>query len=208
MPEDSRPGGGGAVAMGPVINAMFPRQKKEQTNSATKSGSTDAPVRANHQTAIVAPTKPSIASGLLPNRSDKPGHPNCPRKPPKPMADVTTPISAGLSFSTLTRYTGTIALRTNTPDMAQSSASMQTRMLGTRRTLAQLAVVSVAPISLPACVSFGSRNTTNSRRPITKPGIATIQNTQRQEGTTVSSCVAINGPSASPNSANPLCCRP
>ena len=49
------PGGADSVAIGPVIKATFPRQKKEQTNNATNNGATAGPVFANHQTAIVAP---------------------------------------------------------------------------------------------------------------------------------------------------------
>src|SRR5690606_20821077 len=110
----TRPGGADSVAIGPVISATLPKQKNEHTNKATNSGSTAAPVLANHHTAIVAPAKPRIASGLRPKRSDKPGQPNWPKKPPKPMADVTRPISVALKPSTLTRYTGTMALSTNT----------------------------------------------------------------------------------------------
>ena len=66
----------------------------------------------------------------------------------------------------------------------------------------------VAPISAPPCVSFGSRSTKNSSNPTTKPGIATIQNTHRHDGTTSKSCVAMIGPNPRPSSAKPLCCRP
>jgi hypothetical protein len=86
-----------------VISATLPKQKKEQTNSATNNGSTAAPVLANHQSDSVAPMKPRIASGLRPKRSDKPGQPNCPKNPPKPRADATKPTSAGASCSELVR---------------------------------------------------------------------------------------------------------
>ena len=55
-----------------------------------------------------------------------------------------------------------------------------------------------APISSPPCVSRGSRSTMNNSAPTTKPGIATIQNTQRHDGTTASSCVATIGPKPKP----------
>src|SRR6185436_1333804 len=149
------PRGAYSVAIGPVINATLPRQKNEQTNSATNSGSSPGPKVANHQTASAAPTKPSTASGLRPNRSDSPGHPNCPKNPPNPIADVTRPISGALSLSTLIRYTGTMALNTNTQDIAHSSATMQTMMFGTRRTSSQRPSACVAPISFPPCVFAG-----------------------------------------------------
>jgi len=97
MAAEISPRGADSVAIGPVISATLPRQKNEQTNSATNSGSTAAPMLANHQTDSVAPTKPKIASGLRPKRSDNPGQPNCPRKPPNPSADATTPASVRVS---------------------------------------------------------------------------------------------------------------
>ncbi len=47
----------------------------------------------------------------------------------KPMADVTTPISASGSLSWSSRYTGTIAASVKRPHMAPNSAIMQTTML-------------------------------------------------------------------------------
>src|SRR5437762_7073898 len=183
MAAEIRPAGADSVAMGPVISATLPRQKNAQTNSATKSGNSAAPMVANHATASAAPMNPTTASGLRPTLSDSPGQPNCPKNPPKPIADVTTPMSLALKWSTFTRYTGTIALSTNTQDIAHKSATMQTMMFGTRRTSSQRPLASVAPISLPPCVSAGSRNTASSSRPTTNPGIATIQNTHRHDGT-------------------------
>src|SRR6185503_11940147 len=95
MADDTSPAGADSVAMGPVINATLPRQKNEHTNSAVNNGVRPALVLANHHTARAAPAKPMIASGLRPKRSDNPGQPNWPKKPPKPMADVTRPMSAG-----------------------------------------------------------------------------------------------------------------
>ena len=85
---------------------------------------------------------------------------------------------------------------------------MQTRMFGVFSTSSHEPLACVAPISAPACVSFGSRSWKYSNTPTMKPGIAQIQNTQRHDGTTLSSCVAMIGPSAKPISAKPLCCKP
>ncbi len=101
-----------------------------------------------------------------------------------------------------------MAPSTNTHAIAHSSASMQTMMFGTFRTSSHEPLDSVAPINAPACVSFGSRKWKYSSTPTMKPGIAQIQNTQRHDGTTCSSWLAMIGPSAKPMSAKPLCCKP
>ena len=94
---ETSPRGADSVAIGPVISATLPRQKNEQTNSATNNGSTVALVFANHHTETVAPTKPRIASGLRPRRSDSPGQPNWPKKPPNPSAEATSPVEIAVS---------------------------------------------------------------------------------------------------------------
>src|SRR3954462_738471 len=90
--DEISPAGAASVAIGPVISATLPRQKNDTTNKPTKSIEGFAPVCANSQSDAAAPTKPTTATPLRPNTSDKPGTPNWPKKPPKPSADVTTAI--------------------------------------------------------------------------------------------------------------------
>ena len=75
MPIDAatNPAGADSVAMGPVIKATFPRQKKEVMNRATNSKVVSAPICENQYTETAAARKPMMASGLRPNLSESPG---------------------------------------------------------------------------------------------------------------------------------------
>src|SRR5690606_5031753 len=101
--DEISPRGADSVAIGPVISAMLPRQKNEHRNNGTKSPTTLAPTFPNHHTVSAADTKPKIASGLRPKKSESPGQPNWPKNPPKPIADVTTPICVAVRPTAFTR---------------------------------------------------------------------------------------------------------
>ena len=93
--DEIKPAGAASVAIGPVINATLPRQKNETTNNPTnkatriRAGTREDPQR--HRGAHEADHRHELAA----ETSDRPGTPNCPKNPPKPSAEVTTPICVG-----------------------------------------------------------------------------------------------------------------
>ncbi len=94
--EAISPNGAASAAMGPAIKARAPKLAREATNSRPNSkGRLVPPCRNSHRN-TAAMANEARTTGLRPNRSESAGTPSWPRKPPKPIAEVTNPICVAL----------------------------------------------------------------------------------------------------------------